>query len=288
MSKQKKSIKTICKEKVTPSAINTIRFLFNSPKTKGKTIVLIEGSTDKKVYSFLFNLEKVYLHVLGSCNSIEEILKNLNTKYKDEFFAIKDADFDWLNKKNYKYSNLFITDTHDLETMMVLSIPEINKRLCCDFFEGKNKNIISKVIKDLKYLSLIKWFNSFYNFCLDVNCININLIYDGKKQVKAEQCIEKLYRKQSNEKKCPDILKKLRTFIKEKYQNEYLFNLKLVNGHDLFIAIAIYIRNYIKKNINEEIVSQFCRAAYTLQYFRKTKMYRSIKKWAQLNNKTLF
>lgn len=38
---------------------------------------------------------------------------------ESDFIGIKDADYDVLNHVSYPYPNLFMTDKHDLETMMI-------------------------------------------------------------------------------------------------------------------------------------------------------------------------
>ena len=66
-------------------------------------------------------LDKNAVRIYPDCNCEKHvlILDELNGIYGSRLLAIKDADFDRLEGQQYSYSNLLLTDTHDMEGMIV-------------------------------------------------------------------------------------------------------------------------------------------------------------------------
>jgi len=115
---------------------NTIKLLFNSDKLKNKSLLIIEGKSDFKIYRSLFDDKNVYLYKNGSCDGLIPLLEHLNLEYMDCCLAIKDADFDNLEGKKYpQLQNLFLTDFHDIEMMMIDDDAE--NKICSEFLDKK-------------------------------------------------------------------------------------------------------------------------------------------------------
>ena len=87
--------------------------------------VLVEGSTDKIFYGNLINEKQCQITATTGGNSRKkraiEILTILEASNFLGILAIVDADFDHLDAIVYSSQNLFLTDTHDSETMMLRS-----------------------------------------------------------------------------------------------------------------------------------------------------------------------
>jgi hypothetical protein len=87
--------------------------------------LLVEGSTDKLFYSNLVNEKqcRIVVTIAGSSRK-KRAIEVLTVLEKSDFpgiLAIVDADFDHLESIVYPNQNLFLTDTHDSETMMLRS-----------------------------------------------------------------------------------------------------------------------------------------------------------------------
>lgn len=271
---------------------NTLRLLFNNPKLNNKILVILEGTSDTKIYSYLFDSTSVYLYENGSCDGIVQLLEDLNTDHADDCFVIKDADFDRLNDISYStYANLFLTDTHDVETMM-LKDDDTEAKLGCEFLNEQGMSFVRKCIDDLKVLSYIKWCNSSMNLHLNVHCIRVGSIYKGVREVQLSDCVDCLYKVPDNRLKCPDALQSISVFMTN-HQTDDIWN--LVNGHDLCTALAIYLSATAKatnltgcKSISTDTVAQCIRMAYTMDKFKNTSLYTEIQGWASARQKQLF
>ncbi len=97
-----------------------IKLTLTHPKYKERILVIVEGIYDEKLYLKFFDNNDTGIKSTTGHRYYEHILEQLNDSYSSRFIILKDADFDHLNKKCYnKYPNLFLTDTHDIETMMI-------------------------------------------------------------------------------------------------------------------------------------------------------------------------
>jgi len=84
-------------------------------------IVITEGATDVRVYQRFFS--KTHCQLVpsnGKQNAIDATVI-LNGEHFAGLFTIVDADFDHLESINPISPNIFYTDLHDLETMILSS-----------------------------------------------------------------------------------------------------------------------------------------------------------------------
>ena len=81
-----------------------IALILRSHFPDNKLLVVVEGASDKKVYSRFYDSSKfdVYCSTKYSgCLDLPDMLRALNAKYLSRLIAIKDADFDHLNGVGY-------------------------------------------------------------------------------------------------------------------------------------------------------------------------------------------
>lgn len=264
---------------------NEIKLLFNSPALKDKILLIIEGKSDFKIYKSLFDDKNVYLHKNGSCDGLVPLLEHLNLEYMDCCLAIKDADFDNLEGKKYpQLQNLFLTDFHDIEMMMIDD--EAENKICSEFLDKKEIDIFKKCINDIIYISYIKWLNISKKLCLCVDVFSrLGDIYDGNTPVKLSSCKEKLKRVENNVAKCCDFEKNIESFISENQTSDFL---NLTNGHDFCNALAIFIKAHNGENISGSNLERFIRATYSFEKFKKSKLFAHIKEWETAHCRKLF
>ncbi len=103
------------------SKVTEIKMMLSTEANKNKRIMLVEGADDKKFYGFFIDDANIEINVLDSCYYMPDILSlsNADSALKDKVIGIKDADFDHITGKTYAMNNLFMTDTHDWETMVI-------------------------------------------------------------------------------------------------------------------------------------------------------------------------
>lgn len=90
--------------------------------------VIVEGLDDKKFYLSFLDRERCRIEVAYGRPNVEAALAILEADCIPDVLAIVDSDFDILDGKPAASPNLFRTDTHDIETMMLVS-PALDKLL---------------------------------------------------------------------------------------------------------------------------------------------------------------
>lgn len=264
--------------------------LFVSGYRSGKKfMVLVEGIDDVKAYEKVFAKERVRVHPASGCYKLMELVKKLDEEHLEDYFiSIKDADFDHLNHVTYPYPNLFVTDTHDMETMMVdedvvesvMKENLIYEKVLADKVELKPKEILNEAISKLKCISYIRWYNDKnkcnWNFCT----FKIPTMYKEDTSLGYSCCISFLKRYPGN-KEVAINTERLQLF--EQSQQKVTDDLLLVQGHDMceMICILIQEHGYYRKSakLNSDKVEAFLRIAYTKDKFRQTKLYSDLMLW---------
>lgn len=244
-----------------------VKSLFETHVNEGKVILVVEGSDDKEVYEKVTDAKNVCIYVDCNCDKHIVILNALNEQYGRRLLAIKDADFDRLEGRNHPCANLLLTDTHDMEGMIVEE--------CLSELQGEDADRcqgvkLSDIYSELEDISYLKWFNH-HNHCginfgdttLDVNIMSYfnTCVFNTNNVVSVT--LEDMY-----------VFKATYPEVSEK---------ELCNGHDIFERIyvrahAAKVRNFAKKPFFRRL-----RRAYPKDKFVNTSLYRDIKAWELLN-----
>ena len=105
------------------SKTNEIRMLLGHPSYTNRVIVLLEGEADIRLFRALLNLGAVKIETANSKNDVIDIVNDLAVEkcYATQLIGICDADFDHILGTSITCQNIFVTDTHDTETMILQS-----------------------------------------------------------------------------------------------------------------------------------------------------------------------
>lgn len=253
-----------------------------SPVNQDKVAIVIEGEDDILVYGKLFDYKKSFLWPAGNCLNVTNIINEMSTQ-KDSIIGIKDSDFDNILNITYTNTNLFCTDSHDAELLM------INDSIISDIvFEHTTQhqtNIINSIFQHMEWFSYLRLYN--HAMCYndpEGNGINFegciyDSIYDGENPVNITSCLQEVKRLGNQDKPIYPTEETLNNF-KDDYSGLNPYDLH--NGHDFIKFLSIYInqkrgtgRNKVGyKNIQHEI-----RIAYKFDYFKQTILFEKINKW---------
>ena len=258
-------------EKVADVKVAEVKSLFDTHVNDGKVIVVVEGSDDKEVYQKVMDANTVCFYVDCNCDKHFVILDALNGKYSNRLLAIKDADFDRIEGTTNPYPNMVLTDTHDLEGMIVAEcLPELQGEdaLRCQDIK------LSEVYAELEDVSYLKWFNhaNHYgiNFSETTLDLDINVYFNA--------CL-------ANTATVVNVtLADMYTF---KTVHSGVSKKELCNGHDIFERIyvrakATKVANYAKKPFFRRL-----RRAYPKDKFVNTDLFQAIKAWEASYTQTI-
>lgn len=249
--------------------------------------MLVEGEDDKKFYEHFINDSYIVVNVLNGCYHMPQILDLVN-KVKiltDRVIGIKDADFDNIVKKRYpSIDNLFVTDTHDWETMAMTQ--ECENNILVEALDTKGIDLFNQVMNNLTNYSFIKLYN-FTEICekeLDgilFKGFTLSKIYDGTNSCDIETCLNAVKNYGNNSRLGHFPLAHDIECFKQHYH--HLNPRQLTCGHDIIHGIVCKLNSCLGKSpkIGYHIIEMLFRSSYTLDCFKTTLLYQSISTWAQ-------
>ena len=258
-----------------------IALMLRSHYRDGKLLIVVEGPTDKEIYgrfydSHDFDVYRSTKH--AGCINLPDMLRALNTRYSERLIAIKDADFDHVDGMRYDdLPNLFLTDSHDLETMMLTKA--FSQQL--EIFLGveKAEELIRDSIKDIIHLSYIKWMNKVKGAKLEFKkSCRVGSCYNGMRCVDIATWLGKIYSSVKNSGKPRFSVNDVEKFEEDKKVDETGM-LLLANGHDIVAAITNKANARYKKNVSADKIADILSKSYTNKDYSETSLCSSISSW---------
>jgi len=284
--------------------------LFNEIKmsyrqSKRKIFIIVEGDTDKKLFKKFFNTENCEIEIAcGKQNLLDAFYKLKSDKefvvfFDQQFIAIADADFWHLEHTPLPFQNLFITDTHDTEIMMMAS-PAFDAIITEYAAEGKlkkftesGKTVLNAILEAGKYLGYLRWLNEKQGLSLKFKDYERKLDYAkfiDKDSLQAD--IEKMVTVVKNKSQRHDLdSNQLINDLKALFNNSHDL-LNVCCGHDLTNILALSFQKAIgtqsSTDMTQEKIEYSLRLAYHFSYFKLTELFRLLEKWANSNHKEIF
>ena len=270
-----------------PSIVETIRENIQHPNHRD-VIIVVEGEDDEKALKKFFNMQAVEFLCAGNYLKVKNSMCIVSTdeQLKDCVIGIKDADFDHINKISHNIANLMITDTHDMETLMLT--PKVCKRICWETIKQEYPNLSFDAMTSLKNLSYLRYYNDeiIIKRGSDKDGISFkktkicNLIPNNQ-PVSVEDVLKHVRFSSGNSNKTsfPD-LNTMNQFIQENPIDDGDLIL-FTNGHDLVSAIRniLHSKATKAKEYSEIAIAALIRAYFSKEEFEKTKLYKSIDNW---------
>jgi hypothetical protein len=269
-------------ELITPEAIaNRVR---QRRTTHQGSFLIVEGASDAKFYGQL--IDKACCQLLPPAQNRDKAiaaLKMLQQPLLPGVIAIVDKDFDDLNGTLPDVPNLFFTDTHDLETMLLKS-PALEKLLG----EFASEEKLEKFGRDLREVILaagctigyLLWVSLQDGLHLTFEGIDFpKFIDDLTLTIDEAKLIEEVKKKsQKLGLKTPELQQRLN---RQKAPTHDRW--QVCRGHDLINILVVGFRKTLgSKRSNEvtvEILERELRLAYEQVYFQTTQLYGAIGQW---------
>lgn len=244
---------------------------WKTPKNAGKIMILVEGWEDTLVYEKFFNSEIVSLKDCGGCDDaigLNTCINKIAPSIKR--ITIIDSDFRFFYGRNKKKSNVFFTDTHDMETMVMFNhrcFQSILKKLKCTNLTHND------IVKDLRLLSYIRWYNQDAKMKYKAN--GLDIVNMSKAKILDYDALMNFFSPSSGTTK--QWLKRCFTHFRTKH-----FRVKsehLINGHDYVDRFCHYAKIRDNRQLSSEDVllgiAEVCDSAW----FQSTRLWREINNW---------
>jgi 5S rRNA maturation endonuclease (ribonuclease M5) len=242
---------------------------WNSPTGSGRVIVLVEGSTDCKIYEKYFDNRSARLEFAGGKESLEKVLEML-TKETKKIIGIQDADFSHLENKEPEIEGLFFTDYHDIE-MTMFKAEGVVKNIFSEYGSIYDmEDIWKNIMENASYIGYIHWYNEQTNFGYSIDGIFFK--YDITNPSNEKSKIIEVLNNQSENKKQELRSEDIENFIEIHKTGDYY---NLCNGHDV-IKLLMKTLSQGERNLYTAL-----RLSYQNHHFIKTKLYRDIVLWQE-------
>ena len=282
----KESTVTAVVEKLPASKVKEISMMLSTDENKGKNMMLVEGPDDKTFYAYYVSEGNVVFNVLKGCYYMPTILElvNKDATMRDRVIGIKDADFDRVTGKKHTIPNLFLTDTHDWETMTLTEESEHN--IAIEALNRSEKGMFNKVMNDLMMYSYLKLYNQ-VEICekslagISFEDFSLSKIYDGNSPCQTEDCLREVSSHNNNSRhahfpKSADIDR-----IKASFPTPDLY--QFTCGHDVINGV---VRRLIhckgsSTDVGEKEVSRILRTSFRKEIFEQTQLYKAVASWAE-------
>lgn len=268
--------------------LNELRLDISHPNSKGRNFILVEGRSDIRLFRKFFDFDKCKVeNIPGGHIKLEECVSNL-VKIYPLIIGVRDADFIHLSNEEYLKTNMFLTDFHDIEMMMLAQEVVLNALVFefTDYPKEKHLQFKDDIMKSIEMVSYLKWLNDKENLELTFSVGFQDLVSFTNLKIDFTQYLQRVISKSANAKIKDEkvIEQKIRALIKSKPDL-----MQLTNGHDLLNTFAKYFREKTahKGTSDEKIASAF-RMTFTFEHFKATNLFANLNNWGIQNKTELF
>jgi len=253
------------------------------------TILIVEGSTDARVYGSLVSETECRLIPAAGKYKAVGALELLENGGFDGVLTIVDADFQRLDGIEPNSSNLLLTDNHDLETMILYS--DVLDTVLSEFGSAGEIKKLGRPIRDILLegglpIGYLRWLSSPTKDDLSLKF--------------KELSFDKFVDEQTLRVSIDNLIRELKINSGDSTLDENATKLKIItlcreghdpwqvcSGHDLVQILSIGLRNIFGnprgKSVTMEVVDGILRVAYDPAQFCLTRLHNSIKDWEKAN-----
>lgn len=266
--------------------------LFVRSPEDNHVILIVEGQTDFTFYSNCICNEKYVLPTdfrddisEGRKGKVIETIMKANEEGIEGIIGLIDADFDNLSNFNIE-ENLYRTDTHDLEAMLIRSKRTLKKVLIsyskdrCLIPEHDISKIQSIILGSSKYVGYALWCSNNYGWRINFKKFPINQCMDDSCRLDIEKMCELLAKRAtSNEISSEEI--KLEVSKKLSKQWDMW---QVCRGKEMVRVLAHYISYSLNNcSVRHDNLVHDLILAFEKEDFFKTNLYSSLMDWQSKN-----
>lgn len=254
------------------------------------TVLIVEGSTDARVYGRLVSETECRLIPATGKDKAIGALERLENSGFDGVLTIVDADFQRLDGTAPNSSNLLLTDSHDLETMILHS--DALDNVLSEFGSAKKIAELGKPIRDILLESglpvgYLRWLSSPIkdNLSLKFKELSFDTFVDAQTlRVSMDNLIREL-KINSGDSTLDENTTKLKIMA---LGGEGYDPWQVCSGHDLVQILSIGLINVFGnprrgETATPDNIDVALRLAYNHSHFRLTELYNSIRDWEKSN-----
>jgi len=270
------------KDQITPDRIaNSIRLLRGDHEG---VFLIVEGHSDKLIYERLVNKQEVRVTIASGKNNA---IKALSILEKEDNFrrvvAVIDADFSRIEQQILDSNNLFLTDEHDLEMMLIKSAAFdklLKERGSEEKIKAFTEDIRETLLKLGQEIGKLRWLSLRNKLDLKFEGLNFkNFIDKENLSINIDKLIISIKNHSQKLSLDEQQIKQDLSVISDENHDPW----QLCCGHDfidiLAIALCKVLGTWNANDVKTEVLERELRLAYELSYFYQTQIYQLMVNW---------
>jgi 5S rRNA maturation endonuclease (ribonuclease M5) len=270
------------KDQITPDSIaNRIRLLRGDHEG---VFLIVEGHSDKLIYERLVNKQEVRVTIASGKNNA---IKALSILEKEDNFrrvvAVIDADFSRIEQQIPDSNNLFLTDEHDLEMMLIKSAAFdklLKERGSEEKIKAFTEDIRETLLKLGQEIGKLRWLSLRNKLDLKFEGLNFSKFIDKEKlSINIDELIISIKNHSQKLSLYEQQIKQDLSVISDENHDPW----QLCCGHDfigiLAIALCKVLGTWNANDVKTEVLERELRLAYELSYFYQTQIYQLMVNW---------
>ncbi len=285
---------------------NTARMLRQEFRAKGRcmaTCLIVEGDSDARVYSNFVDEAKCFLVIShGKRIAIASLtLLERDGRFGGGVLAIVDADFDLLVGVHLPSDNLLLTDTHDLETMMLKS-PAFTKFMRT-FVPADKVRFVGRLAEDArrtlvalaKPIGCLRWLSARMGLELKFDSMHFPAFIDRHKlTVNTRKMISEVLRRSPVPPLAESELQRETENLARQGHDPWC----VCHGHDAVRILVLTLPNLLsmvcpqdmKRQLEgrleqrrERLIEETLALCYEFRHFKQTRLCASVRRWESAN-----
>lgn len=252
--------------------------------------LLVEGIADEKFFKKFTHEYNCRVKGIAGKEIAIEVLKVLEKRKIKGVLLIVDADFDQLEKKRPFSDNMFYTDTHDIETMIIITkafehfLSEFTNKKKIDSFQRKrSKSLREVLLESCISIGYVRWASIRNKWSLKFRNLDFAKFVDIKKiLMNFNLFISELINNSPGNNVPQSIIIKEAKKLKSISQNPWM----ICCGHDLMSILLLglkYIFGYNIGKLTRIKLEAMLRLSYEFRFFQNTKLYPNLRSWENNN-----
>jgi hypothetical protein len=259
------------------------------------SFLLVEGDTDSRFYINLIDQTTCRIQIGYGRNNVIKAIEILEQMKVPGIVAIIDADFAVLGPFTSTNNSLYLTDTHDLETMLVKS-PALEKVLS-NLIPIGDMHLVSHIAETVRkkaveagvILGYLRWISLEDKIHFGFKKLDLSPLINNDLDLKLEQLITEIcdFSSDIDANSLFVRVAKLRSGQHDVWQ--------ICCGHDVVKVLSIIIPLVINeqcpslrsarefRQITFDNIDKDLRLSYEFEFFRNTFLYASLRDWEMSN-----
>ena len=280
---------------LTPDSIATSILLLR--EAYDGAIVVLEGSTDRKVYGKFF--DPMHCQIIAAYNkdTVVQVIQILDSHVFNGAVGVVDADYWLIEDIQSPSQNLLITDTHDIETMMIKSdafshlMNEFGSEKKISKYEKRyGSDVRTSIIEATIPLGGLRFISKSNNLNLRFERLNFSkfMRIRGRLAIRIDDLISTvLDYSQRFDVNGTQISENIHSILAEGYDP-----FQICCGHDCISILALSLRRLFGSNnaidVRPDRLELSLRLAYEFIHFKKTLLFSSLIAWQTSTSFLLF